>query len=52
MALSDSRYRLSVSGISIRNTIPNRVRIIIQLVIVALFVILIDQFLKAYAYDE
>jgi Na+-transporting NADH:ubiquinone oxidoreductase subunit D len=36
---------------SIRNTIPNRVRIIIQLVIVALFVILIDQFLKAYAYD-
>lgn len=35
----------------IRNSIPNRVRIIIQLVIVALFVILIDQFLKAYAYD-
>ena len=35
----------------IRNTIPNRIRIIVQLVVVALFVILIDQFLKAFAYD-
>ena len=35
----------------LRNTIPNRIRIIVQLVIVAMFVILIDQFLKAYAYD-
>ena len=35
----------------LRNTIPNRIRIIVQLVIVALFVILIDQFLKAYLYD-
>ncbi len=35
----------------IRNSIPNRIRIIVQLVIVALFVILIDQFLKAFAYD-
>ena len=34
----------------LRNTIPNRVRIIIQLVIVAMMVILVDQFLKAYAY--
>ena len=34
----------------LRNTIPNRVRIIIQLVVVALMVILVDQFLKAYAY--
>ena len=33
-----------------RKTIPNRIRIIVQLVVVALFVILIDQFLKAYAY--
>ena len=33
-----------------RNTIPNRVRIIAQLVVVALMVILVDQFLKAYAY--
>ncbi len=35
----------------IRNTIPNRIRIIVQLVVVAMFVILIDQFLKAFAYD-
>jgi Na+-transporting NADH:ubiquinone oxidoreductase subunit D len=35
----------------IRNTIPNRIRIIVQLVIVALFVILVDQVLKAYAYE-
>ena len=35
----------------LRNTIPNRIRIIVQLVLVSLFVILIDQFLKAYAYD-
>ena len=34
----------------LRKTIPNRVRIIIQLVVVALMVILVDQFLKAYAY--
>ena len=33
-----------------RNTIPNRARIIVQLVVVALMVILVDQFLKAYAY--
>ena len=32
----------------IRNTIPNRGRIIIQLVVVALMVILVDQFLKAF----
>ena len=35
----------------LRNTIPNRVRIIVQLVVVAMFVILIDQLLKAFAYD-
>lgn len=34
----------------LRNTIPNRVRIIVQLVIVAMMVILVDQVLKAYAY--
>ena len=33
-----------------RNTIPNRVRIIVQLVVVAMMVILVDQVLKAYAY--
>ena len=36
---------------SLRNTIPNRIRIIVQLVVVALLVILVDQFLKAYAYE-
>lgn len=35
----------------LRNTIPNRIRIIVQLVIVALFVILVDQILKAYVYE-
>ncbi len=46
----------TVTGLSsfvlslLRNTIPNRVRIIVQLVVVALMVILVDQILKAYAY--
>lgn len=35
----------------IRNTIPNRIRIIVQLVVVAMFVILVDQVLKAYVYE-
>jgi Na+-transporting NADH:ubiquinone oxidoreductase subunit D len=35
----------------LRNTIPNRIRIIVQLVIIAGLVILVDQFLKAYVYD-
>ena len=35
----------------IRSLIPNRIRIIVQLVVVASLVILVDQFLKAYAYD-
>ena len=35
----------------IRKSIPNRIRIIVQLVVVAMFVIVIEQFLKAYAYD-
>lgn len=35
----------------LRNTIPPRIRIIVQLVVVAMFVILVDQFLKAFAYD-
>jgi len=34
-----------------RNLIPNRIRIIVQLVIVAALVILVDQVLKAYVYD-
>ncbi|MGS2739832.1 NADH:ubiquinone reductase (Na(+)-transporting) subunit D [Sinomicrobium sp. M5D2P17] len=35
----------------IRNMIPSRIRIIVQLVIVASLVILVDQVLKAFAYD-
>ena len=35
----------------LRRGIPSRIRIIVQLVVVATFVILIDQFLKAFAYD-
>ncbi|WP_282125364.1 NADH:ubiquinone reductase (Na(+)-transporting) subunit D [Marinifilum flexuosum] len=35
----------------LRNTIPSRIRIIVQLVVVAALVILVDQILKAFAYD-
>ncbi|MFV0522297.1 MAG: NADH:ubiquinone reductase (Na(+)-transporting) subunit D [Mangrovibacterium sp.] len=35
----------------LRNTIPNRIRIIVQLVVVAALVILVDQVLKAFVYD-
>lgn len=35
----------------LRNSIPNRVRIIVQLTIVASLVILVDQVLKAFVYD-
>lgn len=35
----------------LRNTIPPRIRIIVQLVIVSLLVILVDQILKAFVYD-
>lgn len=35
----------------IRNLVPNRIRIIVQLVIVAALVILVDQVLKAFVYD-
>jgi len=35
----------------IRNTIPNRIRMIVQLVVVAALVIVVDQILKAYAYE-
>lgn len=40
---------LSISFI--RNLIPNRIRIIVQLTIVAAMVILVDQVLKAFVYD-
>jgi len=35
----------------LRNTIPNRIRIIVQLVVVAALVILVDLILKAYVFD-
>ncbi|MDY0101538.1 MAG: NADH:ubiquinone reductase (Na(+)-transporting) subunit D [Lentimicrobium sp.] len=35
----------------LRNTIPPRIRIIVQLVVIAALVILVDQILKAYLYD-
>ncbi len=35
----------------IRNTIPINIRIIVQLVVVAGIVVIVDQLLKAYAYD-
>jgi Na+-transporting NADH:ubiquinone oxidoreductase subunit D len=34
-----------------RNLIPSRIRIIVQLVVIATLVILVDQVLKAFAYD-
>jgi Na+-transporting NADH:ubiquinone oxidoreductase subunit D len=40
---------LIISGI--RNFIPNSIRIIVQLVVIAALVIIVDQILKAYAYD-
>ena len=35
----------------LRNTIPPRIRIIVQLVVIASLVILVDQILKAYVYE-
>ena len=35
----------------LRNTIPTRIRIIVQLVVVAALVIIVDQVLKAFAYE-
>ena len=35
----------------IRNTIPNNIRIIVQLVVVAGLVVIVNQLLEAYAYD-
>jgi Na+-transporting NADH:ubiquinone oxidoreductase subunit D len=47
----------AVTGVSsfvmslLRSTIPNRIRIIVQLVVISLMVILVDQILRAFAYD-
>ena len=35
----------------LRNVIPSKIRIIVQLIVVATLVIVVDQVLKAYAYD-
>lgn len=53
MALSVTAVT-AISNLSIsllRNTIPPRIRIIVQLTIIAALVILVDQILKAYVYD-
>ena len=47
-------FVLAFSNLSvslIRNHIPNSIRIIVQMTIIASLVILVDQVLKAYAYD-
>jgi Na+-transporting NADH:ubiquinone oxidoreductase subunit D len=36
---------------ALRNYIPDRIRIIVQLVVIATMVILVDQFLKAFVFD-
>ena len=35
----------------LRNGVPSRIRIIVQLVVIATLVIVVDQFLRAYLYD-
>ena len=45
---------ISVSNVviaTLRKYIPDRIRIIVQLVVIATLVILVDQILKAYAFD-
>lgn len=36
---------------SLRNTIPNRIRMIVQLVVIAALVVIVDQLLRAFVYD-
>jgi len=53
MALS-VMFVLAISNVvisALRKSIPQRIRIIVQLVVVAAMVILVDQFLKAFAYN-
>ena len=53
MALSVTMV-VAISNVVIalmRNYIPDRIRIIVQLVVIATLVILVDQILKAYAFD-
>jgi Na+-transporting NADH:ubiquinone oxidoreductase subunit D len=53
MAIALTVVTTSSNGIIslLRNTIPSRIRIIVQLAIVSLWVIMVDQLLKAYVYD-
>jgi len=47
-------FVLSVANVVVsllRNLIPSRIRIIVQLVVIATLVILVDQVLKAFVYD-
>lgn len=47
-------FVMSMSNVIIsllRKTIPKRIRIIVQLVVVAALVIIVDQFLKAFVFD-
>ena len=47
-------FVLTLSNVSIsilRNKIPSKIRIIVELAVVATLVILVDQILKAYMYD-
>lgn len=53
MALALTVVTTSSNGLisMMRNSIPSRIRIIVQLAVVSLAVILVDQLLKAYVYD-
>ena len=47
-------FVLSVANVIVsllRNLIPSRIRIIVQLVVIATLVILVDEVLKAFVYD-
>ena len=51
LALTSVLILANVSVSLLRHTIPNNIRIIIQITIIATLVIIVDQILKAYAYE-
>ena len=51
VALTSVAALSSATISSIRNLIPNNIRIIVQMMIIASFVIVVDQVLKAYAFE-
>ena len=52
VAVINASCALSTAAISsIRNRIPNNIRIIVHMTIIASFVIVVDQMLKAYAFE-